>query len=91
MGSAREKVISPQHLFSPQRHALEQRHHPQGLGGVHQVAAEGAAARSRAGEPPEEAGAGQQEAAAQDPGDETRHVQSLNTSIGSPTVLIRSH
>lgn len=70
--SAREKVISPQHLFSPQRHALEQRHHPQGLGGVHQVAAEGAATCSRAGEPPEEAGAGQQEAAAQDPGDDRK-------------------
>lgn len=52
------------------------------------MAAEGAAARSRAGEPPEEAGASQQEAAAQDPGDETQHVQRLKFSISSATVLV---
>lgn len=38
------------------------------------MAAEGAAARSRAGEPSEEAGAGQQEAAAQDPGNEIQQI-----------------
>lgn len=64
--------------FSPlQRHALEQRHHPEGLGGVHKVAAERAAARPGAGEPSEEAGAGEQETAAEDPGnnyDELRWI-----------------
>lgn len=47
---------------------MEQRHHSEGLGGVYQVAAEGAATRSGAGKPSEEAGASQQEAAAEDPG-----------------------
>ena len=36
------------------------------------MAAEGAAARSRAGEPSEEAGAGEQEAAAEDPGNKAQ-------------------
>lgn len=52
-----------------QRHALEQRHHPEGLGGVHPLAAEGAAARQGAGESTEEAGTSQQAAAAEDPGE----------------------
>lgn len=47
---------------------MEQRHHPQGLGGVHKMAAEGAAARPGAGKPSEEAGASKQEAAPEDPG-----------------------
>lgn len=51
-----------------QGHALEQRHHPEGLGGVHKVAAEGAAACAGAGEPSEKAGASKQETSAEDPG-----------------------
>lgn len=47
---------------------MEQRHHLEGLGGVHKVASEGTAACSGAGGPSEEAGAGKQETAAQDPG-----------------------
>lgn len=59
------------HFSSLQRHALEQRHYPKGLCGVHKVAAEGAAACSGTGEPPEEAGASEQETAAEDPGNNT--------------------
>lgn len=56
---------------------MEQRHHPEGLSGVHQVAPEGAATRSGAGEPSEEAGTSQQEAAAEDPGKEITVVVGL--------------
>lgn len=40
-------------------HALEQRHHPEGVRGLHQEAAAGAAEGQGAGEPAEEAGARQ--------------------------------
>lgn len=53
---------------------MEQRHHPEGLGGVHKVAAEGAATRPGAGEPSEEAGASEQEASAEDPGNKTHQL-----------------
>lgn len=47
---------------------MEQRHYPEGLCGVHKVAAEGATACSGAGEPSEEAGTSEPEAASEDPG-----------------------
>lgn len=49
-------------------HALEQRHHPEGLRGLHQEAAAGAAAGQGAGEPAEEAGARQPTPDAEDTG-----------------------
>ena len=49
-------------------HALEQRHHPEGLCGLHQEAAAGAAEGQGAGEPAEEAGARQPTPDAEDTG-----------------------
>lgn len=51
---------------------MEQRHNPEGLGGVHKVAAEGATACPGAGEPSEEVGASEQETPAEDPGNKTK-------------------
>lgn len=62
------------HFSFLQRHALEQRHNPKGLGGVHKVAAEGAAACSGAGESTEEAGASKQKTASEDPGNKKSFV-----------------
>lgn len=52
----------------PKRHALEQGDDPEGVGGLHPQAAEGAAAHQGAGEQAEEAGACQQAPAAQNTG-----------------------
>lgn len=49
-------------------HALEQRHHPEGLRRLHQEAAAGAAEGQGAGEPAEEAGARQPTPDAEDTG-----------------------
>lgn len=49
-------------------HALEQRHHPEGLCGLHQEAAAGAAEGQGAREPAEEAGARQPTPDAEDTG-----------------------
>lgn len=58
-------------FFSPcgvQGHALEQRHHPEGVGGLHQEASAGAAEGQGAGQPPEEARACQPTSDVEDTG-----------------------
>lgn len=55
-------------LWVFQGHALEQRHHPEGVRRLHQEAAAGAAEGEGAGEPPEEAGARQSTSDVEDTG-----------------------
>lgn len=55
-----------------QGHALEQRHHPEGIRRLHQEAAAGAAEGQGAGEPAEEAGARQSTSHVEDTGKQLR-------------------
>lgn len=54
-----------------QGHALEQRHHPEGISGLHQEATAGTAEGQGAGESPEEARARQSTSDVEDTGKQT--------------------